>query len=283
MSTQSWLNTDYLLIPFMDLITIFERILENTMLIHRKEADKFSTSITKLHDNLQSPQIISSINVEKMANIKMELITKLKILSERGKEINNMVHALSFIQAKLDKIQFQDTKLIPQTSMIDNKDRLEKLAFGYIRLLIENKHKKMNIPSYLKTICFEYYGNIQMNSKILNVNEMNIIAYILKEKLNDKIKYFEPKLIYTSNENEFDRKNVEEKLKYDTSNNFIVIKTNDNHVYGTFNSLKICKQRFDDFGCFLRNTFNNTIPIIWKKEWKQTVHDIYHFPNDFEV
>ena len=44
----------------------------------------------------------------------------------------------------------------------------------------------------------------------------------------------------------------------------------------------ICQQRFDDFGCFLKSSFK-TIPIIWGKECEYVTHDIYHFPNNFDL
>eukprot|EP01084_Bolivina_argentea_P260265 439472_1 len=65
-------------------------------------------------------------------------------------------------------------KPIPSVKTIkhDPKKALNCLIFGFIGQEIESKYNLL-IPFYLKMICLQFYGNIIMNSNILNINQIN--------------------------------------------------------------------------------------------------------------
>eukprot|EP01084_Bolivina_argentea_P260261 439467_1 len=66
------------------------------------------------------------------------------------------------------------TKQIPLVTFTkqDPKKALNCLIFGFIGQEIESKYNLL-IPFYLKMICLQFYGNIIMNSNILNINQIN--------------------------------------------------------------------------------------------------------------
>ena len=156
----------------------------------------------------------------------------------------------------------------------DKKDKFECLLFGWIRLMVEDKFV-LNIPYYLKKLCLDFYGNIIMESNILDINQTNIIGWILKQKLNDdyKIKYFAPKIICDSQKHGFDKDEIEKQCDKNWNNTMVVIKTNNDNIYAQFYGFK----KDIDFGCYLKCSFK-TKPIIWEDD-----ADKFHFPNDFNV
>merc|ERR1712176_227658 len=115
-----------------------------------------------------------------------------------------------------------------QITVSDKKEKLECFIFGYIRELVEDKYDLM-IPYYLKIECLLFYGNIIMNSNILNTNQVNIIGYTLKSKLDQKINSFYPQKICDSFNDGFDVKIFNEKYQ-NFDGTMIIIKTNQNDI-----------------------------------------------------
>ena len=175
-----------------------------------------------------------------------------------------------------------DKDAMTQNTSDDTRNKFECLLFGWIRLEIEDK-SKMRVPLSLKKLCVEFYGNIMMRSDILNLNQTNIIGYMLKQKLNDIRKYFIPKLVCNEYKHGFDKKEIEIKLNNDWNNTFVAIKTNNNHIYVQF-------YLYHDqslFGCCLQNTFDAK-PIVYEQKvqhglflWKAWEDHKYLFPNGF--
>eukprot|EP01084_Bolivina_argentea_P260260 439466_1 len=81
----------------------------------------------------------------------------------------------SYIQTTWEIVSKEmKTMQIPSETITkqDTKKALNCLIFGFIGQEIESKYNLL-IPFYLKMICLQFYGNIIMNSNILNINQIN--------------------------------------------------------------------------------------------------------------
>lgn len=146
--------------------------------------------------------------------------------------------------------------------------KLKDLIYGFIRLTYENKNH-LYIPSYLKEVCLQFYGNIQIKSNILNFNQINIVGYLLKEKFKmNHIQYFMSKIVYDST-----KMNV--KSDNDWNNTMVVVETNNNHIYIQF---YLCKDALL-FGYLIKSAFTLKKPIIYPSNNNKC----YHFSSDYQL
>ncbi len=145
--------------------------------------------------------------------------------------------------------------------------KLKYLTFGYINQTIED----LNIPYYLKMLCLQFYGNIIMNSKILNLNQTNIIAYSLNSIVTNA-KFFAPKLIYDSKNSGFNSNLFDSKCA-NCVESLVIIKTNSKDIFCMF------KRPRNSYGFLLHASFSSP-PIL--HTIKSRIY-LYQFPNDFRL
>eukprot|EP01084_Bolivina_argentea_P260264 439471_1 len=98
-----------------------------------------------------------------------EITKKSKMFAEVLNNLNSYMKTIQEIFSKELK-----GKPIPSVKITkhDPKKALNCLIFGFIGQEIESKYNLL-IPFYLKMICLQFYGNIIMNSNILNINQIN--------------------------------------------------------------------------------------------------------------
>merc|ERR1712228_1034248 len=157
-------------------------------------------------------------------------------------------------------------------STINAKTAMQCLLFGYIREFIEDKYA-LNIPFYLKALCLTFYGNICMQSRILNINQMNTSQYTLSSTLVCKPKYLFVQKIYDSKEDGFGSKEFDKKCGKFDYQSIIVAKTNQNHIICCYLS-KECIAHYLSSGtleetdqciCCLLQSPISTVPIMFNE------------------
>eukprot|EP01084_Bolivina_argentea_P260263 439470_1 len=104
-------------------------------------------------------------------------IDKWNEISKKAEMFGDALNNLYSYQETAWKIYSKEMKgkEIPSIKKItkqDPKKALNCLIIGFISQEIENKYNLL-IPFYLKMICLQFYGNIIMNSNILNINQIN--------------------------------------------------------------------------------------------------------------
>merc|ERR1712228_607308 len=216
-------------------------------------------------------------------------------LSEAAVNMNNIAgEVYESIELLLDSCKEQSFNEKPHhldVRKINNaKTAMQCLLFGYIREFIEDKYA-LNIPFYLKALCLTFYGNICMQSRILNINQMNTIQYTLSASLHCKPKYLFAQKIYDSKQDGFDQQKFNEKCGIFDYQSIIVAKTNQNHAF----CYQLSKGYYDLFlynarthampqsiGCLLESPIL-TVPVLYDESCNMSKDLIYHFQNNFEA
>jgi len=246
------------------------------------------TRTIQIAEQMHSPKIISNTTEtsEELVSMATKLIHKQQQIMQAQDELSkhrnasiDITNTLRHIQRTIQMPTYNITNYeVPNNrDLSDQKDQIEYLSFGYIRSEIENKYE-LHIPCNLKKVCLEFYGNVIMESNILDLYQTNILSNLLSQKLNGKVKYFffRPKMICNSSNNSFDATEIELKCDKDWNNTMVIIKTNNGNVYTQFYRFK----GFTDFGICLKCSFK-TIPIIWTNPANNI--KTYHVPNDYDL
>lgn len=165
---------------------------------------------------------------------------------------------------------------IPLRNKCTGASMLEYLIFGWIRQVIEDKYNSILIPYYLKIVCKEFYGNMIMDTNILNVNQINTIGYVLKSSFHlTQCKEFYTQKIYDGKNDGF------EKCSIFCTKSIHIFKSNRGHIFASFD----VKQKI--IGCILKSPQSplSTVPMVYNViENIDDINglDVYHFSNDFQ-
>ena len=208
------------------------------------------------------------------------IIKSCRYLSKLSKEMMDSVETEACIS-----INYGEKILVNRNLSITfkGKEMLECLIFGWIRKLIEDKYNLM-IPNYLKMVCLEFYGNIVMDTNILNVNQLNTFGYVLKSIFDLKQrKQFYAQKISECKTDGFDSELLDKKCGTLPGEYIIILKTNANHI------VSFCYLDFSDLrkqiGCILQSPESpiSAIPMVYAvpRDVPDFINGFYHFANDF--
>ena len=193
----------------------------------------------------------------------------------------------------LSKLSINMMEKVPDTIMGKNiivrrkklcykgKEKLEFLIFGWIRKLIENKYNlNVIIPYYLKMLCLKFYGNIIMDTNLLNNNQLNTFGYVLQSFNSTGSKHFYARKIYDTKTDGFDSKIFDKKCGILFTESIVVVRTNANHIFA------FCRHNFDpqnQIGCILHSPESpvSTIPMVIVHKDSEHIANLYHFSNKY--
>ena len=125
--------------------------------------------------------------------------------------------------------------------LMDKKDKLECLVFGYIKDQME-RNTVNQMPYSLKCLCLLWYGNICMDSAILNVDNINRIGMALRKSASINAQYFCGQKLYYSRFQTFVKQQFSGTYRY-RPGTMIVVKTTDKDIFVVFqasNRREIC-------------------------------------------
>ena len=195
----------------------------------------------------------------------------------------------------LSKLSINMMERVPDTIMGENiiikrkklcnsykgKEILEFLIFGWIRKLIENKYNlNVIIPYYLKMLCLKFYGNIIMDTNLLNNNQLNTFGYVLQSFNLTGSKHFYAQKVYDSKTDGFDSKLFDKKCGILLTESIFIVRTNADHIFA------FCRYNFDSqkqIGCILQSPQSpiSTIPIVIGHNDPENICNVYHFSNKY--
>eukprot|EP01084_Bolivina_argentea_P154875 269950_1 len=134
-------------------------------------------------------------------------------------------------------------------------------------------------------ICLQFYGNIIMNSNILNINQINTIQYVLTSKSNIcNNKHFYLKKICDSQNDGFDAQKIDSKYNKCESS-LMIIKTNGGYIASCYyvkplGIIEMCNEiNTNCIGCVLQSPIS-VIPFVNNAG---VMGQTFHFPNYFEA
>ena len=202
------------------------------------------------------------------------------IMPESKRIKKSTVYLIKLTQNLQKKPTKNETKNVHSKTPLMKKYRgpkmLEYLIFGWTRQEIEDKYNSILIPFYLKMVCKEFYGNIIMDTNILNVNQINTIGYVLKSIFSlTQCKEFYPQKMYDGKTDGFEKCNTL------CTESIVILKTNRGHIFAIFD----VKQNI--IGCILKSPQSpvSTVPMVYNvSENTDNVYglDVYHFSNNFQ-
>eukprot|EP01084_Bolivina_argentea_P260262 439469_1 len=135
--------------------------------------------ITALHSTVMNEMERQNTEMQNLISNYETTIDKWNEISQITKKSDMFEDALKNLNSYLKTTQEifskeMKGKEIPSIKITkqDPKKALNCLIIGFISQEIENKYNLL-IPFYLKMICLQFYGNIIMNSNILNINQIN--------------------------------------------------------------------------------------------------------------
>ena len=251
------------------------------------------TALNSKHRTVPKDQFWEEVDKMSVETKKLEEWTGLQrdFQAMRRKQM----HSLTSDKLKLNSFYTESTN--PSASKLSVCRRknatkaLECLIFGYIRVSAENEYN-LNVPHYLKALCFTFYGFVCMQSDILSVNQMNTAQYALSESLHSKPTHLFAQKIYDSKRNGFGSEEFDKKCGIFDYESIIVAKTDQNHIFCSYLSKNFIRRKFfksaapkecDELifvGCLLSSA---TPTLPFSRNHSNQIECIYHFPKDFEV
>eukprot|EP01083_Nonionella_stella_P086753 241184_1 len=170
--------------------------------------------------------------------IESEYLPKLeqryRTMLDRHFTIHNNIFDVKIFHANLSKCE----------QLIDKKHLLHELIFGYIGAYIEDEYN-VRIPASIKLLCCVFYGNLMMDSDILNTNQINCVSYVLQavdptgtdgwKNTDENVTHFYAEKIFDSDRDEMQLLDCHS--CNDVENTITVICTNYNHIIATISHL----------------------------------------------
>lgn len=250
-----------------------ERALLKTLKNMNDEVDKINTDIDSIRIGDDEILAIKRSSIDRLNN-------QVSFITHQSETIKNSIIYLSNLTTEYLQIKTRDIDIkhvCPQKKLSNKytgQKMLKYLIFGWIRQLIEDKYRFIVIPYYLKMLCKEFYGNIIIDTNILNVNQLNTIGYVLKSTFNlSPCQEFYGHKIYDWKTDGI------QKCGIFCNKSICILKSNKGHIFTSF----YINQQI--VGCILKSPQSpiSTIPMIYNISEDIEGADVYHFSNEFEA
>ncbi len=185
--------------------------------------------------------------IKDLVKLKEEFYCEFLRIETEKQTINYKLHSILDSSA-----QISDTRLV-----------FSDLVHGFIRLNFEVLYN-LNIPYTLKTLCVLFYGNIFIDSTILNMAQITIFGHILiKQSRMNQYHYFKFKKIQS----------------IESAHTALILQTTDGDIIIHLIVAQGSKQFAHSFSLIL-NTSITTQAVQFENSQNQC---IYHFPNNWRI